>query len=70
MSIPQTQAIRAHLESGKSITGIEALSMYGCFRLPARIKNLKEQGMVIHKTMVRMNGKSYARYYLAARKAA
>ena len=66
----QTQAIRAHLESGKSITGIEALNLYGCFRLPARILNLKEQGMVIHKTMVRVNGKSYARYYLARRKVA
>ena len=32
---------------GRKITPLQALKMYGCFRLGARIYNLKEQGMKI-----------------------
>lgn len=40
----QSEQIAKHLESGKSITPIEALNKFGCFRLGARIFDLKKQG--------------------------
>ena len=43
----QCAAIRRHLEAGKTITAIEALDAFGCFRLAARIDDLKNAGMLI-----------------------
>lgn len=60
----QTKAIKAHLESGKSITPIDALNEYGCFRLGARIYDLKDTGMNIITEMVQQGRKRYARYRL------
>lgn len=40
----QNGKILLHLQSGKSITPIEALSLFGCFRLGARIFQLRELG--------------------------
>ena len=48
----QVKLIRKHLESGKSITPLQALRQYGCLRLAARIADLKEQGMKIKTKMV------------------
>jgi len=47
----QTKLIKAHLEDGKTINPMEALISYGCFRLAARIKDLKDSGMFIDKAM-------------------
>ena len=62
----QNQQIRAHLESGKSITPIEALRKFNCLRLGARIHNLKQMGMAIHSKLVCRNGKHFAEYSLQA----
>lgn len=43
----QTRRILQHLESGKSLTGYEALMLFDCMRLPARISELKEAGVPI-----------------------
>jgi hypothetical protein len=43
----QKDKIKAHLESGKSITPLEALNLFGCFRLASRISELKREGMDI-----------------------
>ena len=43
----QRAQIRAHLEAGRSITPLEALDLYGCFRLGARIHELKGEGLPI-----------------------
>lgn len=43
----QTARIRAHLEAGHSITPLDALKLFGCLRLSARIYDLKEQGVAI-----------------------
>jgi hypothetical protein len=60
----QNQLIRQHLESGKSITPLEALSMYGCLRLGARIYDLRQDGLPI-KTEIKRNGeKWFAEYSL------
>lgn len=58
----QTNQIRQHLESGKTITSLEALEMYGCLRLGARIYDLKSVGMPI-KTERKTNGKKWFAEY-------
>lgn len=60
----QDLAILNHLKSGKSLTPTEALSLFGCFRLAARISDLKSQGFVIETEIVKSNGKRYARYFI------
>jgi len=47
-----TNAILGHLESGEPITPVEALSKFGCFRLGARIHDLKKAGHVIDRRMI------------------
>ena len=39
--------IKAHLQNGKKITPIDALNLYGCFRLSAIIFNLRQNGYPI-----------------------
>ena len=67
----QNKLIKVHLLSGKSITGLDALYLYGCFRLGARIYNLKQQGMKIKTEIVEItspavydNKKKFAKYSL------
>lgn len=59
----QTDSILNHLLSGKSITPIEALNLYGCFRLGARINELRGCGYEI-ETKINRLGKKYATYRL------
>jgi len=49
MTDSQTKKIKKHLESGEPISALDALNKYGCFRLAARIYDLKEEGMNIEK---------------------
>ncbi len=61
----QTKQIRAHLESGKTITSLEALFLCGCQRLGGRIYDLRhDNGLNIHTEMVKRNGKRVAEYSL------
>ena len=58
----QSQLILNHLKKAP-ITPIEALEQYGCFRLAARIKDLREQGYKIHtQAKILRNGKIVAQY--------
>jgi hypothetical protein len=60
----QNLQIRKHLESGKTITPLEALRMYGCLRLGARICDLRQDGLPV-KTEIKRNGKKrFAEYSL------
>ena len=60
----QALLIRKHLESGKTITPLEALSMYDCLRLGARICDLRQDGLPV-KTEIKRNGrKRFAEYSL------
>jgi hypothetical protein len=61
----QSKLILAHLQKGNAITPIEALNMYGCFRLSARIKDLRDQGVPITMERVTRAGKSFASYRIA-----
>jgi len=60
----QKNEIRKYLEKGKSITAIEALRRFGCFRLAARISNLKDEGMDIRTEIVCRDKKRFAKYTL------
>jgi hypothetical protein len=60
----QVDAIRSFLLEGNSLTPIDALERFGCFRLAARIDDLRQEGLDIETVKERRNGKSYARYKL------
>lgn len=61
----QNAKIKEWLESGNTITSLEALKMFGCMRLASRICDLRERGMEIQKKkVVTNNGKIVTMYYL------
>jgi hypothetical protein len=60
----QNDAIKQHLLSGKPITPLDALQKYGCFRLAARIDDLRKAGLDIETLTEKRNGKQYASYVL------
>lgn len=65
----QNDMILSHLRHFGSITPREALDLYGCMRLGARIWDLKHQGFDIRtarETGLNRRGEktTYARYYM------
>lgn len=66
MAQTQNQRIKEYLENGHKLTPLEALNLFGCFRLASRISDLKKQGMNIKTEMVTdvNTGKQYASYSL------
>jgi hypothetical protein len=62
----QSKMIKEYLLSGGSISPLDALKMFGCFRLGARIWDLRhKEGMNIKKeTLVLDNNKRVAVYSL------
>lgn len=65
MTETQTAQILAYLKTGRSITPLDALEWFGCFRLGARIYDLKQDGHNIVKDMVETDsGKRVASYTL------
>jgi len=61
----QKDKIKEWLESGRSITPIEALEMFGSFRLGAIIFTLREEGMPIKTEFVTNRYKTkFAKYTL------
>lgn len=61
----QEELIQDHLERGHKITPLDALNKFGCFRLGARIYDLKQKGLDIKREMVRIKkGVHVARYSL------
>tara|TARA_R100001480_G_C4685410_1_gene175402 strand:- start:379 stop:591 length:213 start_codon:yes stop_codon:yes gene_type:complete len=65
----QNEVILDHLIRKKTINPLQALKLYGCFRLSARIFDLKEKGINIEKNSEkdRSTGKEYAVYTLVSR---
>ena len=63
----QNKRILEHLSLGRTITSLEALSLFQCFRLAARISDLKGKGHNVQSEMVQVgsNKKKVARYSLA-----
>ena len=64
--VTQKSKIREHLQSGRSITPIDALERYGCFRLAAIIHTLKnDYGMDIKTELIKNKyGTKYGKYTL------
>jgi hypothetical protein len=61
----QNKEIKNWLETGNSITPIEALNLFGCFRLGARIHDLKNKfGLNIKTEIVEQDKKRFAKYSL------
>lgn len=60
----QEKQIRDYLMTGKSLTPLEALTIFGCFRLSARIFNLIGYGVPIESKIIKVNGKRVAQYKL------
>lgn len=61
-----TQAgfILAALHAGDRITPMDALARWGCFRLGARIWDLKQAGWPVQMDYMTRNGKTFAVYFL------
>lgn len=75
MSAKQTQneQVLAHLQRGESITPLQALGVYGIFRLASRIdeirKDLRLAGskhVIVTEMVADPKGKRYARYRMIA----
>ena len=63
MAMTQRDAILEHLQTTRAITPLEALMKFGCFRLGARIHELRGQGHEIKTEMMTDEaGKTYAKY--------
>lgn len=60
----QRERILAYLLSGKTLTPMQALKRFGCFRLSARIWSLKGKPdyYLIESKIVEINGKRVAKY--------
>tara|TARA_S200002703_G_scaffold22131_1_gene18834 strand:- start:26849 stop:27064 length:216 start_codon:yes stop_codon:yes gene_type:complete len=65
MKKTQSQKILKHLSSGKSLSPLQALGLFGCYRLASRIHDLKRDGHQI-ETIIKSDdqGRTYASYVL------
>ena len=62
----QCAMILEYLKEGNGITPIDALNLFGCFRLGARIADIKKMGYNIVTEMVKVgDGKRVAKYHLS-----
>ena len=48
----QNGRIKAYLQSGKSLTPLDALYQFGCWALSSRISNLRKQGLNIKSELI------------------
>ena len=57
--------ILAALEAGNRLTPLDALDVFGCFRLGARIYDLRAMGWPVNRRMILLEtGKRVAEYWL------
>lgn len=63
---PQQQMIKEALEQGRTLTPLDALEEFGCFKLATRIGELvRQHGLKIEKKMLMGdNGKHFMSYKL------
>lgn len=60
----QYQRILIALLGGDKLTPLDALRRFGCFRLGARVWEMKRRGWPVQAERITQNGKSYASYYI------
>lgn len=63
-TVAQTQRdlILSHLKQGAALTQVEALNLFGCMRLAARIEELRDAGEPIVTERIVEGDRTFARY--------
>lgn len=65
MKQDKKRQIRDHLLNGESLTGLQALELYGSYRLSSTINRLRNEGLPIETIMIkRDDSTSYAKYLI------
>jgi hypothetical protein len=59
----QNKQIADYLNKGKKLTPIDALNKFGCFRLAARIADLRNEGMNIVTNTIKLDNKKQIAQY-------
>ena len=59
----QNKQIADYLNKGKKLTPIDALNKFGCFRLAARIADLRNEGMSIVTNTIKLENKKQIAQY-------
>jgi len=63
--VTQTEQILNHMKRGRTVSALNALNLFGCLRLAARIHDLKARGHDIKRDSVQVSrGRRIAVYYL------
>jgi hypothetical protein len=52
----QTDLIRDYLDAGNTLTSLDALKLFSCFRLASRMHDLKKLGYSFNKEMISIDG--------------
>lgn len=60
----QDISILTYLKTGQRLSPLKALELFGCFRLSARIHNLRKDGYSIVTNRVTKGNKTWAEYSL------
>lgn len=61
----QEKEIKNYLVNGGKLTALDALSLFGCLRLSARIFDLKDRGLNIQDKFITVSsGKRVKEYYI------
>lgn len=61
----QTGKIAEYLLKGKTLTSLQALRLFGCFRLASRISELRQRYKVKTETVTTKNGARIAKYSIS-----
>lgn len=64
LKISQKQQILDYMSEGHPITPLEALNMFGCFRLSARVEEMRKDGIEVKTEYEHKHGKKWAKYSL------
>jgi hypothetical protein len=59
----QTKQIANYLNKGRKLTTLDALNKFGCFRLAARISDLRNDGMNIVTKIIKLDNKKQVAQY-------
>lgn len=65
----QENAILRYLKTGNKLTPLEALKLFGCFRLGARVYGLRKAGHAITTDLIEVHGGKHVAQYSMRKKA-
>lgn len=64
-AVSQTKILMEHLRRGEKITAMDALRICGCWRLSARVWDMRHlHGLNVKTANIRINNKNIAQYSL------